>query len=199
MFRGWTRRLGGPNPVPATWVVGGVFHTNAQARGACALPRHAAELAVSGFGALSLSPSVGVQGRRQLSPTPAGTAETHRFPSADPTEIAATGPQGRFGDREHQSPGPVKVAGCQGIGVRRALPGPSVHHALLPVRGASPLRSSRHWSPRRLASLQAWAAHPLSRYLFHPDFCDALRMSEFGRSVPPLLSSRFSFLSEKRA
>lgn len=131
VFPRWTLRLGGPNPVPATQAVGGVFHTNAQACGACALPRHAAELAVSGCGALSLSPSVGVRGRRKLSPTPAGTPATHTFPSEDPAEIAATGPQWRLGDREHQSPGPVKVAGSQSAGAGRALPGPSVHRALL--------------------------------------------------------------------
>lgn len=117
--------------MPATQAVGGVFHTNALACGACALPRLAAELAVSGCGALSLSPSVGVRGRRKLSPTPAGTPPTHTFPSEDPAEIAATGPQWRLGDREHQSPGPVKVAGSQSAGAGRALPGPSVHRALL--------------------------------------------------------------------
>lgn len=143
VFPRWTLRLGGPNPVPATQAVGGVFHTNAQACGACALPRLAAELAVSGCGALSLSPSVGVRGRRKLSPTPAGTPATHTFPSEDPAEIAATGPQWRLGDREHQSPGRVKVAGSQSA---RAFGPPRP-----PVRGAGPLRSSRHWSPGRLS------------------------------------------------
>lgn len=103
--------------MPATQAVGGVFHTNALACGACALPRHAAELAVSGFGAPSLSPSVGARGRWKLSPTPAGTAATHTFPSEDPAEIAATGPQWRLGDRL-RSRGP-------------RAPGPSVHRALL--------------------------------------------------------------------
>lgn len=117
VFPRWTLRLGGPNPVPATQAVGGVFHTNALACGACALPRHAAELAVSGFGAPSLSPSVGARGRWKLSPTPAGTAATHTFPSEDPAEIAATGPQWRLGDRL-RSRGP-------------RAPGPSVHRALL--------------------------------------------------------------------
>lgn len=135
--------------MPATQAVGGVFHTNAQACGACALPRLAAELAVSGCGAPSLSPSVGVRGRRRLSPTPAGTAATHRFPSEDPAEIAATGPQWRLGDREHQSPGRVKVAGSQSAGAGRALPGPQSTAPSCPGRRAPPQQPSPVTRPPR--------------------------------------------------
>lgn len=202
VFPRWTLRLGGPNPVPATQAVGGVFHTNALACGACALPRHAAELAVSGCGAPSLSPSVGVRGRRKLSPIPAGTPATHTFPSEDPAEIAATGPQWRLGDREHQSPGRVKVAGSQSAGAGRALPGPSVHRALLSgAPGPSAAAVTGHPAASHTSRPGRLTPHPPppSRYRSHPDFWDALRIFGFGRSVPPLLSSRFSFVSEKRA
>lgn len=87
------------------------------------------------------------------------------------------------GDREHQAPGTAKVADHRASGREGPSKGLWSTTPSCPVLPSPPQQLSLAAQTARVPP--GMGRSPLSPYPFPPDSCDALRIFEFGHSVPP--------------